>query len=83
MDTELQLSQFGAQCSLDFCLWGWVKNEIDRRKVDTRDELLARFLDADANIKKHKDQLRRATHCLGTQLAKCTELHYGIFEHLL
>jgi len=36
--------------------------------VCTRDELLAPFLDAAANIKKHKDQLRRTTHGLGTPL---------------
>jgi len=51
--------------------------------MDTRDELLARFLDAAANVKKHKDQLRRTTHGLGTPLAKCTGLHCAIFDHLL
>jgi hypothetical protein len=33
---------------LDFCLWGWIKREAYKRKVDTRDELLARIFDAAA-----------------------------------
>jgi hypothetical protein len=61
---------------------GWVKSEIFRRNVDTRDELLGRFLDAAANKKKHKDQLRRTTHGLGTPRAKCTGLRCGIFQYL-
>jgi hypothetical protein len=82
MVTELEPFQSGAQCSLDFCLWGWVKNEIYRRNVDRGNELVGRFLDAAANIKKYTDQLRRTTHGLGTPPAKCTGLHCGIFEHL-
>jgi len=31
---------------LDFCLWGWMKREVDKRKVDARDELFVRILDA-------------------------------------
>jgi hypothetical protein len=83
MVTELRLLQSGAQCSLGFCLWGWVMSEIDGRKVDTRDELLARSLDAAANIQKHKYQLRRTTHGLGTPLAKFTGFRCGISEYLL
>jgi hypothetical protein len=26
---------------LHFCLWGWLNREVYRRKMDTRDELLA------------------------------------------
>jgi hypothetical protein len=28
---------------LDFCLWGWMKSEVYEEKVNTRDELVARF----------------------------------------
>ena len=35
---------------LDFCLWGWMKNEVYRRKVDTRDELLDLIMDVIASI---------------------------------
>jgi hypothetical protein len=57
--------------------------EVYKRKVDTRDELLARTLDIAARIKKHEDQLRRTTRDLRTRAAKCTEVDGGIFEHLL
>jgi hypothetical protein len=41
----------------DFCLSGLMNSEVYGRKVDTRDELLARILDAAASIKKREDQL--------------------------
>jgi hypothetical protein len=54
-----------------------------QRKVDTRDQLLARILNAAAGIKKSEDQLRRITRDPLTRVAKCTEDDGGIFEHLL
>jgi hypothetical protein len=57
-----------------------MKIEIYKRKVDTRDELLARILNAAAGIKEREDQLRRTIRDLRT---KCTEIDGGIFEHLL
>jgi hypothetical protein len=59
-----------------------MKNEIYKRKADTRQELLARILDAAARIKKREDQLRRTTRDLSTRVAKWTEVDGGIFEHL-
>jgi hypothetical protein len=44
--------------SLVYCLWGWMKSEVNKRTVDTPDELLARILDAAGSIKKREDQLR-------------------------
>jgi hypothetical protein len=58
-----------------------MKNEVYKREVDTRDELLARILDAAARIKKREDQLRRTTRDLHTRAAKCSEVPGGIFEH--
>jgi len=49
--------------------------------VDTRNELLARILDAAASIKKREDQLRRTTRDLPTRVAKCAEVDGRIFEH--
>jgi hypothetical protein len=43
-----------------------LKSEVYRRKVDTRDELLARILDAADLIKKREHQLRRTTRDLRT-----------------
>jgi len=47
--------------------------------MDARDKLLARIFEASARIRKCKDQLRRTTRDLRTQLAKCIEVDGGIF----
>ena len=80
---ELQLFDSPDITPLDFCLWGWMKSEVYKRKVDTPDELLARTLDAVASIQKHEDQLRQTTRDLRTRAAKCTEVGGGILEYLL
>ena len=33
---------------LDFCLWGWMKSEVYKEKVNTRDELVARIMSKNA-----------------------------------
>ena len=71
MVTEIELFESPDLIPLDFCLWGWMKSEVYKRKVDTRDELLARILDAAARIKKSEDQLRRTKHDIRTRVAKC------------
>jgi hypothetical protein len=60
-----------------------MKSEAYNRKVDARDELLARILDAASSIKEREDQLRRKTRDLRTRVAKCIDVDCGIFEHLL
>ena len=80
MVNETELFESGAQCScllLGFCLWGWMK------KLVTRDELLARILDAAVRITKREDQLRLTTLDLRTRVANCIQVDGGIFEHLL
>jgi hypothetical protein len=60
MVNEIELFEAGAHSSLlEFCLWKWMKGEIYKRNVDTRDELLAGILDATASIQKREDELRR------------------------
>ena len=56
-----------------------MKSEVYKRNEDTRDELLARILDAAARIKKREDQLRRTTRELRTRVAKCNEADGEIF----
>jgi len=47
MVTELKLFESGCLSLLDFCFeGGWMNSEFYKRKVDTRDEVLARILDA-------------------------------------
>jgi hypothetical protein len=64
-------------------MWGWMKSEVYERKMDARDEKLARILDAAARIPKREDQLRRTMRDLRTRAAKCNEVNCGIFEDLL
>ena len=68
---------------LDVCLWGWMKSEVHKRRVDTQDKFLARILDALGCIRKREDQLSRTTRDLRTRVAKCAEVDGGIFEHLM
>jgi hypothetical protein len=83
MFTGIELFESSHLSPLDFCLWGCVKGEVYKTKVDRRDELLARILDVAARIQKQEDQLRRTTRDLRTRVAKCMEVDGGILEHLL
>ena len=58
---KIQLFEVGRYRS-DFCLWGWMKSEVYKEKVNTRDELVARIKNSAALIKQERqDDLRRAT----------------------
>jgi len=48
-----------------FCLWGWIKREVYKRKVDTQDELLARILDAAARLQKREHRLDKQLAIFG------------------
>ena len=55
-----------------------------QRKVNTRDELVARIMNSAALIKQERqDDLRRATCTVAKGVEKCIEVDGGIFEHLL
>jgi len=80
---EIELFEFGAYRS-DFCLWGWMKSEVYKEKVNTIDELVARIMNSAALIKRERqDDLRRATRTVAKRVEKCVEFDSGIFEHLL
>ena len=69
---------------LDFCLLGWIKSQVYKEKVNTRDELVARIMNSAALIKQERqDDLRRATRTIAKRVEKCIEVDGGIFEHLL
>ena len=60
------------------------KAKSTKRKVNTRDELVARIMNSAALIKQERqDDLRRATRTVTKRVEKCTEVDGGIFEHLL
>ena len=67
----------------DFCLWGWMKGKVYRTKVDTQDELLDLIMDVITSIKERQDALRQATRHVLTRVAKCTDVHSGIFKNVL
>jgi len=57
---KIELFEVGAYRS-DFCLWGWMKSEVYKGKVSTRDEYVARIMNSAALImKERQDELRRA-----------------------
>ena len=80
--TEMELFESPDLISWYSYLWGFLKNEVNKRKVDTPDELLARILDAAACIKKSEDQLRRTTDDLPTRVAECVEADGVIFRNI-
>jgi len=80
---KIQLFEVGGY-GLDFCLWGWMKSELYKEKVNTRDELFTRIMNSAALIKQEgQDDLRRATRTVAKRVEKCTEVGGEIFEHLL
>jgi len=61
-----------------------MKSEVCKEKVNTRDELVARFMNSAALIKQERqDDLRRATRTTAKRVEKCIEVDGGNFEHLL
>jgi hypothetical protein len=65
-------------------VWGWIKSEIYKEKVNTRDELVARIMNSSALIEQERqDDLRKATRAIVKRAEKCIEFDDGIFEHLL
>ena len=54
---------------LDFCLWGWIKSEVYKEKVNTRDEMVASIMNSAALIRQERqDDLRRATHTIAKRV---------------
>jgi len=83
MDVKIQLFEVGAY-RFDFCLWGWMKSEVYKEKVNTRDELVSRIMNSADLIKQERqDDLRRTTRTIAKRGEKCIEVDGGIFEHLL
>ena len=83
MGVKIQLFEVGAYRS-DFCLWGWMKSEVYKEKVNKIDELVARIMNSAAFMKQERqDDLRRATRTVAKRVQKCIEVDGWIFEHLL
>ena len=79
MVVKIQPFEVGANRS-DFCLWGWMKSEVYKEKVNTRDEFVACIMNSAAIIKQeHQDDLKRATHTIAKRVEKYIEVDGGIF----
>ena len=67
---EIQLFEVGAYRS-NFSLWGWMKSEVYKEKVNTRDELVARIMNSAALLKQERqNDLRRATRTVVKRVEK-------------
>jgi len=83
MGEQIELFEVGAH-SVVFCLWGWMKSDVYKEKVNTRVELVALIKNSAALIKQERqDDLRRATRTIAKRDEKCIEVDGGIFEPLL
>jgi hypothetical protein len=59
-----------------------MKSEVYKEKVNTRDELVARFMNSAALVKQERQgDLRRATRSVAKRVEKCIAVDGGIFEH--
>ena len=77
-----KVSAINLQTSLRFFLWCWMKSDVHKRSLDTRDELFARNLVTAVGIKKGEDKIRRRARDLRLQFSKCNEVYGDILEHL-
>jgi hypothetical protein len=65
------------------CGDGWKAKSI-KKKVNTRDELVAHNMTSAALIKQERqDDLRRAKRTIAKRVEKCIEVDGRIFEHVL
>ena len=86
MGVKMQLFEVGAYRPYSFGFLSVRMDEKQRlqKKVNTRDELVARIMNSAALIKQEsQDDLRRATRTIAKRFKKCIEVDGGIFEHLL
>ena len=78
MGVKIELFEVGLT-PLDFCLWGWMKSEVYKEKVNTRDELIAGIMNNAVLIKQERQEdLRRATRSIAKRVEECIEVD-GIF----
>jgi hypothetical protein len=83
MFVKIELFEIG-EYRLDFCLWGWMKSEVYKEKVNTRDELVTGVMNSAALMKQERqDDFRKTTCTVAKRDEKCIELDGGIFEYLL
>ena len=68
---------------LDYCVWGWMKELVHSEKLETRDALLGRILDAADHTRNSQLKLLRATRAVHNRPAACVAVGGGVFENQL
>ena len=80
MGVKIQLFEVGAY-RLDSCLWGWMKSEFYKEKVNTRDEFVARIMKSAALIKQERqDDLRRTTRTIAKNVESSSNSKVGLLD---
>jgi len=80
MGVKIQMFEVGAYRS-EFCLWGWMKSEVYKGKVNTRDKLVTCIMNSAALTKqKQQDDLSRATHTVAKRLKSALKLMVGFLN---
>jgi hypothetical protein len=77
MVTGIELLDLQTYLRNFFFVCGWMKSEVYKRKVDTRDKLLSRILDAAACMTECGDQLRRTKPIFAHELQRTLKLAVG------
>ena len=87
MDRTLRSPPLASQVSrlspLDYCVWGWMKELVYCEKLETRDALLGRILDAADHIRNSQLNLLCATRAVHNRAAACVAAGGSIFENQL
>ncbi|KAJ4448543.1 hypothetical protein ANN_10561 [Periplaneta americana] len=65
--------------TLDYCIWGWMKDIVYQIRVQTGEELIQRILDAAATIRNKYVKLRNATRAVHTRANLCLQMQGGNF----
>jgi hypothetical protein len=80
MGVEIQLFEVRGYIS-DFCLWGWMKSEVYKEKVTTREELVARIMNIAALIQQERqDDLSRATRTVAKRVKSALKSMVGFLN---
>jgi len=80
MGVEIQLFEVGAYRS-DFCLWGRMKSEVYKEKVNTIDELVARIMNSAALINEERQyDLRTATYTIAKRVKSALKSMVGFLN---
>jgi len=61
-------------------VWGWMKEPVYSEKLETRDALLGRILDAADHIRNSQLKLLRVNRAVYNRAAACVAAVGGIFE---